>query len=115
EATKVAAGDFWRQQIQTPEKSYLRKAAYEYGWDWGPRFVLSGIWRPVKLDVWDDAKISNLHVRQRDINSEVAHLVVETEITCSQKAAATVIVDYEQGGKKATISRDVALDPGVNR
>ncbi len=61
---KIAAKDFWRQQTQTPEKSYLRKAAYEYGWDWGPRFVLSGIWRPVKLDVWDDAKISNLHIRQ---------------------------------------------------
>jgi beta-mannosidase len=63
EATKIAAKDFWRQQTETPEKSYLRKAAYEYGWDWGPRFVLSGIWRPVKLDVWDDAKISNLLAR----------------------------------------------------
>jgi len=114
EARKIAAGDFWRQQTQTPEKSYLRKAAYEYGWDWGPRFVLSGIWRPVKLDVWDDAKISNLHVRQLDINSEIAHTVVETEITSSQKSAATVTVDYEYGGKKASTSRDVELNPGVN-
>ena len=114
EATKIAAKDFWRQQTQTPEKSYLRKAAYEYGWDWGPRFVLSGIWRPVKLDVWDDAKISNLHIRQRDISSESAHLVVETEITSAQKGAATVTVDYEQGGKKGSTSRDVELSPGVN-
>jgi beta-galactosidase/beta-glucuronidase len=66
EATKVAASDFWHQQTQTPEKSYLRKTAYEYGWDWGPRFVLSGIWRPVKLDLWDEARLSNVHVRQRD-------------------------------------------------
>ncbi|HYW40673.1 MAG TPA: glycoside hydrolase family 2 protein [Terriglobales bacterium] len=114
EARKIAAGDFWRQQTQTPEKSYLRKAAYEYGWDWGPRFVLSGIWRPVKLDVWDDAKISNLHVRQLDINSEIAHTVAETEITSAQKSAATVTVDYEYGGKKASTSRDVELNPGVN-
>jgi len=113
-ARKIAAGDFWRQQTQTPEKSYLRKAAYEYGWDWGPRFVLSGIWRPVKLDVWDDAKISNLHVRQLDINSEIAHTVAETEITSAQKSAATVTVDYEYGGKKASTSRDVELNPGVN-
>ena len=114
EATKIAAKDFWRQQTETPEKSYLRKAAYEYGWDWGPRFVLSGIWRPVKLDVWDDAKISNLHIRQRDVSSESAHLVVETEITSAQKGAATVTVDYEQGGKKGSVSRDVELGPGVN-
>ena len=114
QARKIAAGDFWRQQTQTPEKSYLRKAAYEYGWDWGPRFVLSGIWRPVKLDAWDDAKISNLHIRQLDINSEIAHTVAETEIISAQTRAANVTVDYEYGGKKASRSRDVELNSGVN-
>ena len=114
QARKIAAGDFWRQQTQTPEKSYLRKAAYEYGWDWGPRFVLSGIWRPVKLDAWDDAKISNLHIRQLDINSEIAHTVAETEIISAQTRAANVTVDYEYGGKKASTSRDVELNSGVN-
>jgi beta-mannosidase len=114
EATKVATGDFWRHQTQTPEKSYLRKAAYEYGWDWGPRFVLSGIWRPVKLDVWDEAKISNVHVRQRDISADLAHLVVESEITSAQKTSAKVTVTYERGDHKASVSRDVDLNPGVN-
>jgi len=114
EAAKVAAGDFWRQQTQTPEKSYLRKAAYEYGWDWGPRFVLSGIWRPVKLDLWDDAKISNVHVRQRDISADLAHLVVETEITAAQAGKGKVSVEYGLGGKTASASREVELKAGEN-
>jgi beta-mannosidase len=113
-AEKIAARDFWQPQTKTPEESYLRKPAYEYGWDWGPRFVLSGIWRPVKLDVWDDAKLANVHVRQRDINSDVAHLVVETEINADQKTTATVTLDYEHKGKKATASREVVLNAGVN-
>ncbi|MGA7573084.1 MAG: glycoside hydrolase family 2 protein [Terriglobales bacterium] len=115
EARKIAAGDFWRQQTQTPEKSYLRKAAYEYGWDWGPRFVLSGIWRPAKLDAWDEAKISNLHIRQLDIHSEIAHTVAETEITSAQASAAAVSVEYEyEEGKKVSSSRNVDLHAGVN-
>jgi beta-mannosidase len=113
-ARTIAGADFWRQQFQTPEKSYLRKAAYEYGWDWGPRFVLSGIWRPVKLDVWDDAKISNFHVHQLDVSSEIAHTVAETEITSAQTIPATVTVDYDYGGRKVSSSRNVDLHSGVN-
>lgn len=25
--------------------SFSRKAAYQYGWDWGPRILTSGIWK----------------------------------------------------------------------
>ena len=35
---------------------WARKAPYHYGWDWGPRFVTSGIWRPVALEAWDAAR-----------------------------------------------------------
>jgi beta-mannosidase len=32
---------------------YTRKAPYQYGWDWGPRFMTEGIWQPVRLETWD--------------------------------------------------------------
>ena len=34
-----------------PERtsSVTRKAKYQYGWDWGPRLVSCGIWRPVSI------------------------------------------------------------------
>lgn len=28
---------------------YTRKAPYQYGWDWGPRLVTTGVWRPVGI------------------------------------------------------------------
>ena len=40
---------------------FTRKAAYQFGWDWGPRFVGCGIWRPVRLEIWDEAKIENIY------------------------------------------------------
>jgi len=114
EGQKVAAKDAWHSQIHAEPESYLRKAAYEYGWDWGPRFVTSGLWRPVKLDLWDDAKFANVHVRQRDISAEVAHVVVETEIQSAAKGNATVTVEYGVPGKTLKVSRDAELIPGVN-
>ena len=27
---------------------YTRKAPYQYGWDWGPRYITIGIWKPVR-------------------------------------------------------------------
>jgi len=43
-AEEVAVRDPWQPKTKTAAKTYIRKPAYEYGWDWGPRFVTSGIW-----------------------------------------------------------------------
>jgi beta-mannosidase len=31
------------------ERIYVRKAQYQFGWDWGPRLVTCGIWKGVRL------------------------------------------------------------------
>jgi beta-mannosidase len=109
-AAKVAATDPWRAKTGTEEKTYIRKAAYEFGWDWGPRFVTSGIWRPVRLEAWDEARISDFHIRQRDVTAEVAHLVAEVEVTAAGDLAAEVTVSFPD----AKLSRRADLHAGVN-
>jgi beta-mannosidase len=32
-----------------PERLWMRKAQFGFGWDWGPRLPTVGIWRPVEL------------------------------------------------------------------
>ena len=113
-AAKVAASDKWREFTHTEEKTYVRKAAYEYGWDWGPRFVTSGVWRPAKLEAWNDARISNLHVAQRDVTAKVAHLTAQVEVTAASEVSGKLTLDYSHKGKKAETSLDVALHPGLN-
>jgi len=41
---------------------YTRKAPFHYGWDWGPRLVTSGIWRPVYVEAWNHAAINDVYV-----------------------------------------------------
>lgn len=42
------------------EKVFTRKAQYQYGWDWGPRFVTCGIYKPIKLITWNDFKMTSV-------------------------------------------------------
>ena len=39
--------------------SFSRKAAYHYGWDWGPRLVTCGIWKPIKIRAYDKLMIDS--------------------------------------------------------
>jgi beta-mannosidase len=113
-AAQAASADPWRLKTHVEEKTYVRKAAYEYGWDWGPTFVTSGVWRPVHLEGWDEARISNLHIRQLDVTTAVAHLNGEVEVTATENATAEVSIRYSQGGKPAASTRSVLLHVGVN-
>ncbi len=113
-AAKIAADDPWSKKTTVAEKAYLRKAAYMYGWDWGPRFVSSGIWKPVKLEAWDDIRISGFYVRQRDVTAEEANLTAEVEIQASKSATVTVTVGCGNTAQCAEITRKVNLHSGLN-
>lgn len=62
---------------------HTRKAAYHYGWDWGPRLVTSGIWRPITLRSWDEFRINELSLTQKmngDVAVVMAHIKIESSI-----------------------------------
>jgi beta-mannosidase len=111
-AAEIAAKDLWRPETHTPEKSYLRKAAYEYGWDGGPRFVTSGIWKPVRLEAWDSARISDFDIRLLDVTHQSAHILAEVEVTAAENTLATVEVTGKHVFESA--SQITVLHPGIN-
>lgn len=47
-------------QLPEGERVFVRKAQYQFGWDWGPRFVTCGIWKDIKLRFWNNARIENV-------------------------------------------------------
>ena len=69
---------------------FTRKAAYHYGWDWGPRLVTSGIWRPVRLISWDDFRISDMVLNQ-ELNGDVARILAHLEIESSIENANALL------------------------
>jgi beta-mannosidase len=93
---------------------YTRKAPYQYGWDWGPRFVTSGVWRPVRLEAWDGARIADFHVAQKKLTREAAELSAVVELVSDADMDATVVVEDPSGGRPLA-ERAVRLRPGTNR
>lgn len=74
---------------------FARKAPYHYGWDWGPRFVTSGIWRGVRLEGWSGPIIRDLFIRQDQVSAKLAQLtaVVEVESTSSWNGSLRIATD----------------------
>ncbi len=59
---------------------FARKAPYHYGWDWGPRFVTSGIWRAIRLEAWSGLRITDLFIRQHEVNKAQAKLTATVTV-----------------------------------
>lgn len=90
---------------------FTRKAGYHYGWDWGPRFVTSGIWRPIHLKAWDGAKINNIQVIQQSLTDEKAVVTGNFEIEASSEVQAKVAF---KGDGFTSQEKEVKLNKGIN-
>ncbi len=95
---------------------YTRKAPYNYGWDWGPRYITEGIWLPVKLLAWDDLRIDNFHIRQQKVTRDEAQLLAEFDIVAGAKSDVSLAVEHDGAGsgKTAAAEQKVHLDEGAN-
>lgn len=91
---------------------FARKAGYHYGWDWGPRLVTSGIWRPVVLETWNGPKIDDVQVIQNEVNGAKADLTLIAEVLSDSDDNAKI--EFKADGKSLA-SKEVALKKGLNR
>jgi beta-mannosidase len=91
---------------------YTRKAPYHYGWDWGPRLVTSGIWRPAFLESWDDARIDDVQVQQTALTDERANLTVRTTVVAERAGRGRVTLTL--AGGRSLGEAEVTLAPGTN-
>ncbi len=77
-------------------RTYTRKAAFHFGWDWGPRLVTSGIWRNVEIVTWDDAKIESFYIATQSIKKKTANVIAE--------------IDLQKNNEQDTVSAELLLN-----
>jgi beta-mannosidase len=73
-------GIFTEEQFANPCRVYIRKAQYQFGWDWCPSLDGCGIWRPCRLEGIKKARLEDVHVRTIDANQHYADIRVAVQL-----------------------------------
>jgi beta-mannosidase len=95
--------------------NYVRKAAYQYGWDWGPRVVTEGIWQGVELESWGVLRLADFHIAQKSVTAGIAKLDAQLDVDADAPVSAHVALSWRApDGSKQSLQRDVELKAGEN-
>jgi beta-mannosidase len=90
---------------------FARKAPYHWGWDWGPRIVTCGIWRPAYLRAWNKAKLEDLQIITDSISTEKALLTANVELSAGENTDALLVLSVDG---KNTAEQKIKLQKGAN-
>jgi beta-mannosidase len=91
---------------------YSRKAQFHYGWDWGPRLITCGIWRPIRIEAWTGIRIKSVFIQQTKVTAARADLLSTIEVLSdtAQTAGVSVTLDSIR-----LVSEEHPLRKGWNR
>lgn len=82
----------------------IRKEQCNFGWDWGPMCVTCGVWRPIRLVAFDEARLADVHVTQDHKRNAVDLTVrIGTERVARGALSASVTVTHK--GRTVTATR----------
>lgn len=86
-------------------RSFVRKAQYQFGWDWGPRLVTAGIWKDVQLEFWNNAKIITVKDIQNRSDKGVNDLHFDVEIYAQNDGDYTL--DLNKTHQKISLKKGI--------
>jgi len=85
EALQHRYGNIGDHVLGNSQRVYIRKAQYQFGWDWSPALPGCGIWRPVRLEGTEKARIDEVHIHTIECNQHYADIRIAVRLqTCRQ-------------------------------
>lgn len=78
---------------------HARKAAYHFGWDWGPTYITAGIWKPVRLLAWNSLRAHHWHVSTINFNENEANIRLEVEMESDRNTSGEIRVLNPETGQ----------------
>ena len=109
----ATAYEWWSLNHRLHKRAWLRKPQYQFGWDWNPRLINVGIWRPVRLEWSDTVRVDAVTVYSEladDHATATLHCRVFAENVTGEDLPAVVRAVCAETGTAAEL--DVALPAG---
>jgi beta-mannosidase len=75
-----------------PGSPHSRTAPCQFGWDWGPELPPMGIWKDIRLEAYSQARLTDVHLRQRHENGAV---IVSALVTVDAWTTGTLLSRIE--------------------
>ncbi len=88
---------------------FVRKAQYQFGWDWGPRVVTMGIWRPVYLEGYSLVRIDAVYFEQQEVEADLAKLRTQISLEVLAESGLELVV---RDGEQVLAQQSIATQIG---
>jgi beta-mannosidase len=96
--------------LRDPRSVYLRKAAYQFGSEFGPALVGCGIVGNVRIEASTVATIENLHLRTVDCNQHDADIRVALQVNRINQNIHPLICKISLNGGGLEMEQDIVLE-----
>ncbi len=101
---------FKETDFLNPHRVYIRKAQYQFGWDFCPPLAGCGIWQPVRLEAVKKARMDDIHIKTVDCNNKYADIKIAIKLDTISKENFSCKLNIADN--KQNIRQNLNFKPG---
>jgi len=105
--------DSLQPKLPSDERVMVRKAAYQFGWDFGPRFVTAGIFKSVYIEAWNKAKFKSIQYVQNNVEKQAAFITAKMEVLSDQTDEFSILI-FDSTSNKILKTKKINVQKGLN-
>ncbi|MBK8138098.1 MAG: glycoside hydrolase family 2 protein [Chloroflexi bacterium] len=106
------AMDGWVEPMRINSGAWIRKEPCNFGWDWGPKMVTSGIWREIELVAFDTARLTDVDILQSHNSGQVT-LAVRLAAECFSDHPVTANITVRLAGQIVASAQAIPVADGL--
>ena len=94
------------------DRVFTRKAAYQYGWDFAPRLLGCGIWKPIELHFWNHLTFQDVRIQLKELTDKRATMRMEVDVLANDTGFFNLKMINKGNGQRLGKNED--LKKGLN-